>query len=534
MKQHRTFGMVLALAATLLVGLASAQLSGGTSVARADTDAVTPIGGKIDTGKACYVRLPDLPGARMGGFGGYNPKTGVMTFAGGGAELTGDITVAYYDLWAMRLDGTMSAWNTVPYGSGVGYLREKNKGCREMTSMMLADNLWVSVLGTDGCDTGKIDPDNGGGDVRILSIGSSADRNGVAWTMHGLNVPSVPPQLANEAGRLVRHFAVVDGKRGRAVLGQGTFDEAFEAETQAEVYAASPSGNQWSVRELRPGGTMPARRYGSCAAYVGDQAAGLDGAIVLGGKAGGAGPAYKEVWWLDFSKNANGEWSNISQRFDNLDALGYRHGGACAYNPNTKHFYSWMGQSDKRLADGADFSAGVWRVDLSQLGTPGAPLTWERLGPDKLDGIEGRELIPSTYDWAQNRLFVMGGLKGMTEYSDVWAIYPNLSGQACQDLDPYAPFRPSVPPTPTPGAVPTAPPTGGQPQVCDFLRSRVPAAVITDAVTNKDRVMGWGQLCNPNRPEGPGNGGRAQLSLLNPGAPFHPTFNSVVYKCGCP
>jgi len=532
---HQHFAKVAAAAAllALLAGMVSvAPAAGSASAQRADV----AVGGKIDTGKACYVRLPDLPGARFGGFGGYNADTGVLTFAGGGAQLTMDTAIAYHDLFAIRLDGTKTRWNDVMYGGDVGYTREKNKGCREMTTVQLATNLWVSVLGTGGCDNGKVDAaGKSGGDVRILQVGARPDQSEVRWLMHGLNVGSVPPELAQKAGRLTRHFAIVDSQRGRAVLGQGTFDTFYDQDSLDRIYSAAPAGMKWNVREMKPTGTVPARRYGACAAYVYDKDAGLDGALVLGGKqGGGAGAAYKEVWWLDFAQGASGAWKDVTARFDNMDALGPRWDGACAYNPATKTFYTWMGKVDPAVAGGARSSGGVWRTSLAQLGSADAKLSWERLAPDKLDGFAGRELVPSVYDWKHNRLFALGGLDGLTEHADAWAIYPDVTGEACASLDPFAPFRPDVPPptaTPAPGGTP---PPDGQASVCDFLRDRVPPAVLNDAMANKATVRGWGERCYANRPAGPDNGLRSRLSLQNGAAPYHPLFNDVVFKCGCP
>lgn len=105
--------------------------------------------------------------------------------------------------------------------------------------------------------------------------------------------------------------------------------------------------------------------------------------------------------------------------------------------------------------------------------------------------------------------------------------------------DPIAPFNKrtihgltcvtSAPPT----AVPTRPSGTGEAQMCDRLTGRVPAAAIAEALANPDSVGGWNQRCFPGLPEGPNNGLRQYLGLTNPGLPFHPLFNTLIWRCGC-
>jgi hypothetical protein len=104
----------------------------------------------------------------------------------------------------------------------------------------------------------------------------------------------------------------------------------------------------------------------------------------------------------------------------------------------------------------------------------------------------------------------------------------------CPDATP-TPTATDVPPTRTPTAVvPTATTGPGEPQVCDFILSRVPAAVIDAAIANPTSVAGWNQLANPSAPPSPFNQPRRMLSLSNVGVPYHPIFNPVIYKAGCP
>ncbi len=502
-----------------------------------------PVGGKIQADNACYVRLQDMPPAsygtegRYGMFGAYNPDTGVLVAAGGAGKASIENTFAFYQLYGVKLDSEYAQWNMIPYSGYVGYTREKDKGCREMTSVQITNTLALSVLGKDGCDNGRIDTKSKkGGDVRGVTIGGSADAAGIDFVPN-MGVVSAPSLLAAKQAKLVRLFAAFDSTRTRVVLGQGTFDDERETETRHEVYEAHWIGTQVRVNQLFPAGPIPERRYGSCAAYVSDSATSVDGVLVLGGQEGGptGTKTFNEVWWLDFTKSAQGEWMNITERFANQDEMGYRREGACAYNPASKQFYSWMGRADSKVPEGASRSGGTWRVDLSQLGDPAAPLTWERLAPDNLAGIKGRRLIPNVYDWTNNRLFVIGGRNNLDEYRDVWAIYPDVTGTACETLDPYAPYRPANPTaTPVKPVVPTPEPLPVTPQACPGLTGIVPDPVIAAALADPTKVQGWGQLQNPGLQPGPNNPYRSRLGLQNPSAPYNPTYNSVVFKSGCP
>jgi hypothetical protein len=513
------------------------------------TDAgAAPVGGKVQVDGGCYVRLPDLPRALYGGFGAYNPDTGVLAFAGGAEKLTSDLTEAHYELYSIALDGTMDAWNTIPYASSAGYLRDAGAGCREMTAVQLPNGDWVSVGGKGGCDgtTAKW------GDIKELQVGAAADPASVRWVPNtGADLDSLPASLADGKFRLVRAFATYDTERDRIVFGQGTYDDEKDTMSQDKVYAATRQGSRWKVLQLRPTGPVPVRRFGSCAAYVYDKEAGVDGVIVLGGQQGGlAGTrSYQEVWWLDFAASAQGQWREITSRFGDMDAIGFRREGSCAYDPETTYFYGWMGRASSAIPDGASHSSGAWRVDLSALGDPSATLTWERLAKDNLVDPKGRRQAAGIYDPVNKRLFVIGGRKDIDEWSDVWAFYPDVTGQACADLDPYAPFRsptaPTATPTPAatdtpggPGPGPTATPrpTASPPehQVCDFIRDRVPASVIDAALANVDSVAGHDLLCQPSLPASPWNTERRFLGLQSPNKPYHPVFNSIAWKCSCP
>ena len=304
------------------------------------------------------------------------------------------LTTTHHDLYAIRLDG-VDVWKTINYGASVGYNHDADRGCREMASVKVSDTNWLSVLGKDGCDKGRFDAGmQKGGDLVELQVGASADAAGVKWVNNSGATELTGPLLDGE-GKLVRLFGAYDAQRKRVVFGQGTFDNDVDTASQDRVYAATKAGTQWRITELHPGGQAPVARYGTCAAYVNDLDNDLDGLLVVGGQQGGTADTttYNEVWWLDFSKKAAGEWRDVTARFTNEADFGPRREGACAYDPTSRMFYSWMGRSSKEIPGGAKHSSGAWRVDLTALGSD-APLTWERLAKDDLKGVRGRTLIP--------------------------------------------------------------------------------------------------------------------------------------------
>ena len=73
-------------------------------------------------------------------------------------------------------------------------------------------------------------------------------------------------------------------------------------------------------------------------------------------------------------------------------------------------------------------------------------------------------------------------------------------------------------------------------QACPQLAAwrLVPDPVVADALANPGRYYGWQQPNNPAIAPGPYNPLRTFLSLAAPGKPYHPLFNTVVWKAGCP
>jgi hypothetical protein len=123
------------------------------------------------------------------------------------------------------------------------------------------------------------------------------------------------------------------------------------------------------------------------------------------------------------------------------------------------------------------------------------------------------------------RLLVAGALVALV--ASAWLAAPGSAATSA------APFQPPTP-TPVPTVVPP-PPSGSTPELDRRLAGRAPAAAIGAAMANPDTVLGWNQLLNPSAPAHPiYNPRRTCLTLRNLNAPYHPFFNSFVFKAGCP
>jgi hypothetical protein len=73
-------------------------------------------------------------------------------------------------------------------------------------------------------------------------------------------------------------------------------------------------------------------------------------------------------------------------------------------------------------------------------------------------------------------------------------------------------------------------------QACKFIQrfGRVPPQAIADALANPSHVFGWQVPCNPSVPSSAANRPRIYLSLHAINKPYHPLWNQLEYKCGCP
>jgi hypothetical protein len=62
----------------------------------------------------------------------------------------------------------------------------------------------------------------------------------------------------------------------------------------------------------------------------------------------------------------------------------------------------------------------------------------------------------------------------------------------------------------------------------------VPAAAINAAMSQPEQLYGYKMALDPNKPLGPFNPPRNKLGIRNAAAPWHPLFNPLIWKAGCP
>lgn len=160
---------------------------------------------------------------------------------------------------------------------------------------------------------------------------------------------------------------------------------------------------------------------------------------------------------------------------------------------------------------------------------PDAPLTMTlRLRPERLGYWPAdREATGTLQDFESRTL--------AWQYPVPWVLV----------IDPSVPptvtvtVPPTPPPTITPSASPVPPPTATPVYpvplvVCDEIRAKVPPAAIGAALADPAGVAGYGRLCRPELPPGPTNTLRGSLSIMSASKPYHPLYNALVWKCGCP
>lgn len=247
-------------------------------------------------------------------------------------------------------------------------------------------------------------------------------------------------------------------------------------------------------------------------------------------------------------------------------------GSTLVYEPLAKKVLAYGGSPDNNLAETRVFSLDLADPDLSKASW--MALTVEGARP------QGRYLHAAAYDTTRRMMVLQGGIRvgGMTDsekvQTDTWAldlstvtprwvnltatlrdlvggamVYPAQHGKPVQ-LGGRAQYKSRTAPVqtanrdvnalacrtaPTPTPEPTRVPVNvGAPKVCDGLRGKVPSAIINNAITNPMDISGFGEPANPALPPGPLNPPKTYLGLQNTGVPFHPLFNSVIFKPACP
>jgi len=169
------------------------------------------------------------------------------------------------------------------------------------------------------------------------------------------------------------------------------------------------------------------------------------------------------------------------------------------------------------------------------------PPMWVNLNPSGNPGTR----VAGVMEYAPNHsaaVFALGRDKSDGDPATVEKIARTSYALTCEDVV-VTPTTPApattVAPTPSGGTVQPTPMVTPIPvplgrSVCDYVQMRVPQSVVNDAMANPANYAGYGMRCNPNVPSSPYNIERTTLALQNPKALFHPLFNTVIWKCGCP
>jgi ligand-binding sensor domain-containing protein len=97
------------------------------------------------------------------------------------------------------------------------------------------------------------------------------------------------------------------------------------------------------------------------------------------------------------------------------------------------------------------------------------------------------------------------------------------------EFHPAAVPVPAASPTPVPG-----PTVEAGLCICQLARQAAPRAAIDAAVADPASVAGWRQPLDPNKPVGRFNPLRECLSLQRASVPYHPLFNPLAWRAGCP
>lgn len=258
------------------------------------------------------------------------------------------------------------------------------------------------------------------------------------------------------------------------------------------------------------GGTAPGLIYGHTMVYD----SGNEQMLIYGGTTDGD-RASGDVYALELDPDPSnlGSWKRIAS---GGPSARFMH--SAAYDASRKWMIIHGGVTQGFQSAGERAREDTWALDLSDPMNP----TWVDLDTETTqiqDRVGGNQL------YADNHMTVLNH-SGRSQYSSGnQRTTGNTDALEC-GAAPTPTNTPNVPPTPPPGQGPNY-------SACDSLTGKVPAAVIANALANPNTVQGYGLLCNPSIPPSPSNVLRDDLQLSNPGVPYNPLSNSVVWSCGC-
>lgn len=468
------FVIVLAMAALALT-------SGGTAASpdlavplQADVCTWEPLAQQTSQGHFHIASAMDTANHAWHLFGGLDNSNDVVKAAAKVDLSDADITKATLDAVAAgRLDR---------YGA-IGVYRPKGDD---------SANFWIGGgdSGGDGTNDVQVYNTKAGTWQTVTPVGSFTPR-----LFHAGAYDPVHDAIAIHGGTTACRADGSDAASACNGANLGTVFLVFDPATDTPSWQNGPSGG-------------PGQVYGHSMVY--DSAG--QRMLAFGGSTDGE-KASNVVWQLDLSDASlsNAKWSQLAAA-GRVPAARFLHSAAYDKAKNRMVIYSGVTRSAFTTKENTD--NGTYALGLSQ-----TPAVWEQLTPASVQERVGATMA---YDEQHSVPVLHGGRRKFN------------SGGQISSRESYWLKCEAAPPTAVPP--PTTVPGGGDttPIPCPVITSRVPAAAISFALANPTRVQGYLQLQNPSLPPSIWNLPRRYLSMRNAGAPWHPLYNGLIFKAGCP
>ena len=369
-------------------------------------------------------------------------------------------------------------------------------------------------------DPGASDPSEGSGEDSVYAY----DIEGNSWRVVPTGGVTLGDRLFAAAEYdPVNDIAVVTGGVKKCSLS----DVPCKADSFETLYLRFDEDGNITAERGAAGG--PRTLYGHTMNY--DATAGR--MLVHGGTTNG-GTALSATWALEMGDLSGPAWSRVGSGGPSL--VGHN----AAYWPGMEWLVAHGGASNAPVSASENVNRNTYGLAFDAAGD-----TWGDLGAS----TSPTERMAASSEYVDNGVWqgvvVVGGRTRFdTRGSSVAANYNVLTCGDAVDVPTATPETP-VPPTVTtePGTPgPTVPaPTTAPPMpttvgaiACPGLELYVPDLAITAGLAGAATISGWGERCYPNSPPSPWNGIKHYLSIRNPGSTYHPIYNGLVYKCGCP
>lgn len=363
----------------------------------------------------------------------------------------------------------------------------------------------------------RIDSDDGlplGGSLGICRRCLDVDDSGRVWVASS-GAPVAGGWVARRDGTTWRSWTAI---------------EIFGAEVEINAVAGDHRGGVWVGSAASGAAHLEGTRwtrYAAADGLVSDNVTAIavqpDGTVWFGSAAGA-------------SRFAGGAW----QTFTDDDGLGADQVRAIEIEPGTARV--WFAGVAGEAAGVTSFDGTTWTSYGASEGLTGAAASGLAFRPDGgvWAAVEGTPDRPAgAARLAEGRWTMIRPADGLISgiaydvavdaAANVWVGTGAGITEILLEAIP-ATVTPPTPPTP----VPTATAAPDEPIVCPQLQGRAPQAAIDAAVADPPSVAGWLQPQDPGKPPGRFNPLRRSLGLSRTGSPYHPLFNPLEWKVGCP